>query len=228
MKGALGADDPWEAVSVESLKRTSPTLAEKFNGKSEKVRTGDPVRSAMLSQGTSTNLSSTNDDEYDLVITDPPFGGLLHYSELSEFFYVWLRLALKEKYPAQFSSEFVHKSLEVVANKAREPDDSDAFYQRLLTQCWREASRILKPAGILAFTFHHSEDEPWVAVLESLFEAGSFTWRRPIRSDPTKRRATANSDPRRSNTTSCMSVVNVRKIRHRLAGRECGGKCCKM
>jgi hypothetical protein len=77
--------------------------------------------------------------------------------------------------------------LEVVANRARHPDDPDEFYKRLLAECWREANRILKPGGILAFTFHHNEDEPWVAVLESLFEAGFFleaTY--PIRSDETK------------------------------------------
>ena len=63
----------------------------------------------------------------------------------------------------------------------------DGFYQRLLTQCWREAHRILKPGGILAFTFHHSEDEPWVAVLESLFDAGFYLQATyPIRSDETK------------------------------------------
>ena len=123
----------------------------------------------------------------DLVITDPPFGGLLHYSELSDFFYVWLRLVLKDKYPDYFRAEYTPKSLEAVANRAREPEDPDGFYQRLLTQCWREAHRILKPSGILAFTFHHSEDEPWVAVLESLFDAGYYleaTY--PIRSDETK------------------------------------------
>ena len=45
----------------------------------------------------------------------------------------------------------------------------------------------MKPGGILAFTFHHSEDEPWVGVLESLFDAGFYleaTY--PIRSDETK------------------------------------------
>jgi adenine-specific DNA methylase len=111
----------------------------------------------------------------------------LHYSELADFFYVWLRLALKGKYPQIFGGEYTPKSLEAVANKAREPEDPDGFYQRLLTQCWREAHRALKPSGILAFTFHHSEDEPWVAVLESLFNAGYYleaTY--PIRSDETK------------------------------------------
>jgi hypothetical protein len=96
-------------------------------------------------------------------------------------------LVLKRKYPEYFSAEYTPKSLEAVANKAREPQDPDGFYQRLLTQCWREAHRILKPGGILAFTFHHSEDEPWVAVLESLFDAGYYleaTY--PIRSDETK------------------------------------------
>jgi putative DNA methylase len=46
---------------------------------------------------------------------------------------------------------------------------------------------VLKSAGLLVFTFHHSEDEPWVAVLQSLFDAGLIlegTF--PIRSDETK------------------------------------------
>jgi adenine-specific DNA methylase len=122
-----------------------------------------------------------------LIVTDPPFGGLLHYSELSDFFYVWLRLVLKERYSESFEPEYTPKVLEAVANRARHPEDPDAFYQKLLTECWREAFRVLKPSGILAFTFHHSEDEPWVAVLESLFQAGFYLEAAyPIRSDETK------------------------------------------
>lgn len=181
------AIEPWEAVSVESLKRKNEALASGITGKSEKVFPGDPVVDVSVHQGSSTDLAQLESGSLDLVITDPPFGGLLHYSELADFFYVWLRLALKGKYPQIFGAEYTPKSLEAVANRAREPEDPDGFYQRLLTQCWREAHRLLKPSGILAFTFHHSEDEPWVAVLESLFDAGYYleaTY--PIRSDETK------------------------------------------
>ncbi|MFG8985256.1 DUF1156 domain-containing protein, partial [Pseudomonas aeruginosa] len=153
----------------------------------EKVFPGDPVLDVAVHQGSSTDLAQLESGSLDLVITDPPFGGLLHYSELADFFYVWLRLVLKSKYPAIFGGEYTPKSLEAVANRAREPEDPDGFYQRLLTQCWCEAHRLLKPGGILAFTFHHSADEPWVAVLESLFDAGFYleaTY--PIRSDETK------------------------------------------
>jgi putative DNA methylase len=96
-------------------------------------------------------------------------------------------LALKYRYPQFFSAEYTPKALEAVSNQARQSNNPDVFYQKILTECWREAGRILKPAGILAFTFHHSEDEPWIAVLESLFDAGFYleaTY--PIRSDETK------------------------------------------
>ena len=111
----------------------------------------------------------------------------MYYAELSDFFYVWLRLALKDRYPDLFGAEYTPKTLEAVANRARHPDDPDAFYKRILTECWRESFRVLKSGGLLAFTFHHSEDEPWVGVLESLFDAGFYleaTY--PIRSDETK------------------------------------------
>jgi len=185
LEGLEWGVNPYELVSPQFVSNVRSDGAEKST--SEKVFTGDPVLAVTVRQGSSTELDSIDSGSLDLVITDPPFGGLLHYSELADFFYVWLRLALKDKYPDYFAADYTPKSLEAVANKAREPEDPDGFYQRLLTQCWREAHRALKPSGILAFTFHHSEDGPWVAVLESLFDAGYYleaTY--PIRSDETK------------------------------------------
>lgn len=187
LEGREWAKNPWELVPASTLEKSHSQLAGQISGKSEKTYPGDAVCLGMLTQGSSTDLQQYSESTIDLVITDPPFGDLVQYSELADFFYVWLRLVLKRNYPEIFTAEFTPKTLEAVANKFREPDDPDAFYQRLLTQCWREAYRLLKPSGILAFTFHHSEDEPWVAVLESLFDAGYYleaTY--PIRSDETK------------------------------------------
>jgi len=179
---------PWDIVRNSYLSEIVPALDGELKGKSEKVYSNDPVQNnATLDCISATELSDTQDESYDLVITDPPFGGLLHYSELSDFFYVWLRLVLKDRYPDCFTAEYTPKTLEVVSNRARQPEDPDGFYQRLLTASWREAHRILKPGGTLSFTFHHSEDAPWVSVLESLFDAGFYleaTY--PIRSDETK------------------------------------------
>lgn len=188
-------DRPWDLASTEYVQSQSPAVNGHLTGKSQKVPAGDRVDGpTTIWSGTSTDLAELKDDSVDAVITDPPFGGLLHYSELADFFYVWLRLALRGEQPKYFDPEYTPKTMEAVANKARHPGkeedgqkSADVFYQRLLTACWQEARRVLKPAGVLAFTFHHSEDAPWVSVLESLFDAGFFLQATyPIRSDETK------------------------------------------
>ena len=182
---------PDEIVSRAQIFQMDRTLDSELpkTATSVKVCCGDPLNSSnvVIDSRSSSDLSNTETASIDLVITDPPFGGLVHYSELSDFFYVWLRLALKDEFPDYFGPEFTPKSLEAVSNKARHPEGPNAFYETVLTQCWKEAHRILKPGGILAFTFHHSEEDAWVAVLESLFEAGFYleaTY--PVRSDETK------------------------------------------
>ena len=178
---------PWELARIDE-KPIDGISSEGRVGNTVKIPCTDTASTpATIDCQSATDLVQFKDGTVDLVVTDPPFGGLLHYSELADYFYVWQRLVLRERYPEQFTPEYTPKALEAVANRARQPDDADAFYQRILTDCWREAFRVLKPAGILTFTFHHSEDDPWVRVLESLFDAGFYLEAAyPIRSDETK------------------------------------------
>jgi len=178
---------PWEIVSNERVEALAPQLQGVTSGKGTRVKIGDPVLdNAEISCGSSTNLEHIADQSCDLVITDPPFGNNIQYSELADFFYVWLRLVLSKEY-GEYIPEYTPKAQEAVTNPARNQDDPEAFFARLLKECWGESNRILKTGGLLAFTFHHSEDAPWVSVLTSLFDAGFILHATlPIRSDETK------------------------------------------
>ncbi|RLB66052.1 MAG: hypothetical protein DRH04_09865 [Deltaproteobacteria bacterium] len=170
--------------------------------------------------------------KFDLVITDPPFGNNLFYADLSDFFYVWLRIPLRKWYEGlpeakYFEPERTPHSMEAIDNKVEHPDDredfekatfieakhltkirelssdnsleekdpnpfhrpepSSDFYCQTLSACWAESGRLLKDGGIMAFTFHHNEDQAWIDILKALFDAGYvLVATYPIRSDETK------------------------------------------
>jgi len=107
----------------------------------------------------------------DAVITDPPCYGNVMYSELSEFYYSWLRLALKNKYE-HFQSEHVPNSAEVIVNREQGKEDKD--FVDGLTAIFKEANQKLKKDGIMTFTFHHQAEEAWGAVLQSVLGSNFY------------------------------------------------------
>lgn len=164
--------NPWELCITDYLRQNHPEI-ELPNDKSTKVTTNDTIiQTNNIYCVSSTELTRLPSKSIDLIVTDPPFGNLEQYAELSDFFYVWMKIALSGKYPDCFSSEYSPKTLETVSNNYRHPENPDLMYERLLTKCWQEANRVLKSGGMLAFTFHHKAFNPWVAVLESLFHSG--------------------------------------------------------
>jgi putative DNA methylase len=173
------------------------TSSDGEKAKSAKVASLDTIISdkVKLICGSSTDLRQhLTDSSIDLVITDPPFGDNVNYAEMADFFLVWLKKPLSILFPTVFTASESPKSQEAVTNKARQPGENedgiknaDAMYDRLMTACWREAARILKPAGLMAFTFHHDDDVAWIGVLDSLFRAGFIIESAfPVRSDETK------------------------------------------
>jgi adenine-specific DNA methylase len=117
---------------------------------------------------TSINVDS---GQVDFVITDPPYGGNVNYSELSDFFYVWLRTHLREIYP-HFAPEITPKAEEIVENRTRGLTSED--FKEGLKSVFDESNRLLKNEGVLAFTFHHSEGETWESLLEAICQAGFY------------------------------------------------------
>ena len=128
---------------------------------------------AYLAARSAEDLSFIPSSSVDAVITDPPYYGNVQYAELSDFFYVWLRLGLPG-YP-EFAPPLVPKAREIVVNEKAKADGGvkdDIFFRRGLLRCFRECHRVLKEDGSLVFTFHHESPQAWGAVLEAVLEAG--------------------------------------------------------
>jgi adenine-specific DNA methylase len=117
----------------------------------------------------------------DAVVTDPPYYGNVMYSELSNFFYVWLRIALQERYD-EFKEEFVPWEKEVIENRVQKKGEKE--FLAGLTRVFSESNRILKKDGVLVFTFHHKKEEAWAALLQALLDSGFYvTSIYPVRSE---------------------------------------------
>ena len=120
-------------------------------------------QSVMILNGDSASLPIP-DASVDAVVTDPPYFDFVHYSELSDFFFAWLSPALSDRYPWMERADCSHEG--EVQHK-----DPRAF-ARQLTHVFAECHRVLKPEGVLVFSFHHSRAEGWAAIYEAITNAG--------------------------------------------------------
>lgn len=106
---------------------------------------------------------------FQAVVTDPPYAGNVNYSELADFFYVWLRLNLLKTYPC-FSPDITPKIEEIIENPTRGKTSKD--YEDGLTDVWRNCYKNLDSDGLMIFTFHHAEGSAWESLLRSTCDAG--------------------------------------------------------
>ena len=131
---------------------------------------GTPENVQLLARNSADIESSDlNTGQVDLVITDPPYADNVNYSEVADFFYVWLRLALSKDY-VSFAPEFTPKSEEIIAQETRGRSMED--FQNGLSRVFSQSGKLLKNDGLLIFTFHHEANLAWESVLESLLIAG--------------------------------------------------------
>lgn len=125
-----------------------------------------------IGDSSSTDLA---DESVDLVITDPPFFDNVHYSQLADFFYVWLRQILNQD---ESMAQITTRSPQEVQST-----DAEEFAKRL-TAVFRECHRVLKANGLLIFTYHHSRIEGWSALYQAIRQSGFVVVKtHPIKSE---------------------------------------------
>lgn len=110
-----------------------------------------------VSCGSLTNIPTIPENSIDYIFTDPPFGDNLNYSELSYIWESWLKIKTNNYSEAIVNSEQGKGILE---------------YQELMTACFKEYYRVLKPNRWMTVEFHNSKNAVWNAIQESLLKSG--------------------------------------------------------
>lgn len=104
-----------------------------------------------------------SDASVDLVVTDPPYMDNVYYAELADFFHAWLQSMRPHEAYAQTSTT---RAPGEVQNA--DPEE----FGKAIEAVWAECARVLKPGGLLAFTFHQARITGWIQVIDSLRRAG--------------------------------------------------------
>ena len=115
-----------------------------------------------------------SEDYFDAVLTDPPYYDNVHYADLSDFFYAWLKRVVGNLFPDLFATPLTPKSLEAIASKTRHETAEEArlFFEQTLSESFHEIQRVLKPGGIAVIVYAHKTTEGWETMLNALVEAG--------------------------------------------------------
>lgn len=153
---------PYNPLSGTMYISSMISEANPFNAYSGKVKKfTDALKfnkdnSCCISTGSTTQLQM-DDNTCDYIFTDPPFGDNLNYSELSFLWESWLRVITNSEYEA-IVNPTMGKAL---------PE-----YQELMTKCFCEYFRVLKPNRWMTVEFHNSKNAVWNAIQEALQRAG--------------------------------------------------------
>ena len=125
---------------------------------------------------------SLDDEEVQTIVLDPPYYDNVMYSELSDYFYVWLRKYLDDIYPEFFERELTDKHNEAVANQAKFEDIASGDtskrelakddYEEKMTDIFDEMYRVLDEDGIFTLMFTHKKTEAWDTLTKALINAG--------------------------------------------------------
>ncbi|MCD9153322.1 DUF1156 domain-containing protein [Aeromicrobium duanguangcaii] len=211
----------WDFVEVSPFARAAGDLSIATETQAEAIDKlpATPVGEASQLDAASRDYSTV------VVATDPPYYDNIGYSDLSDFFYVWLRRSLRDVHPVLFASMLVPKAEELVANPYRHGGRKGAemFFETGFEHVFaraREGASEEYPLTVF-YAFKQSELEAegvtstgWATILEGMIREGwaiTATW--PVRSERSGRMISVGTNALAS------SIVLVLRPRHETAGQ---------
>ena len=145
----------------------------------------------LVEQHDARSASDLARDECVLVATDPPYFGQIPYADLSDYFYVWLRLALRPVFPQLFTTRAAPKTGELVGIAANQggPEAARRYFIEGFTESFHGLSSVQANDAPMLVVYAFKEQNGradgtgiapgWEAILEAIISAGLMvvgTW----------------------------------------------------
>ena len=184
----------WDFAEGNPLGKSSGDVITCSGSVSNYLDVATPFAAAVATQGEAQSVVSS--DHWFVISTDPPYYDNIGYADLSDFFYVWLRRALKPVFPDLFATLAVPKSEELVATPYRHgsKEKAERFFLEGMTQAMHGLAEQAHPAFpvTIYYAFKQSETDDaegttntgWDSFLDAVMRAGfaiSGTW--PLRTE---------------------------------------------
>ena len=136
------------------------------------------ILAAKLTSAPCINQQSSRDpvsQAIDGIITDPPYYDAIPYADLSDFFYVWLRRSIGDRYPDTFAEPLTPKSAELVQHSGRFDGDNraaKAFYEDGMAESFRTAYQSLSEDSLMVTVFAHKNPDAWETLTTAMISVG--------------------------------------------------------
>ncbi|AEC52115.1 hypothetical protein PNA2_1200 [Pyrococcus sp. NA2] len=139
-------------------------------------------------QGDATSLNLG--EKFDVIVTDPPYADDVPYTELSDFYYVWLKRALSDsdgkKLIPRFHKtaffkkvgqkwveiktqwqEFAKKEVSMDPQRFGNKEIAQQHFENLFSQAFVAMREHLKDDGLLVTYYAHTDPESWLTLLNA-------------------------------------------------------------
>ncbi|MCR4340304.1 MAG: hypothetical protein NUW01_10515, partial [Gemmatimonadaceae bacterium] len=186
----------WDYAELNTLLDGTGSFAGAVQWTAESIEGVAADHGASLGAGVQDDAMSQSLSAGKVVSTDPPYYDNIGYADLSDFFYVWLRRALRPVFPDLFATLAVPKAEELVATPYRHgsKEQAESFFLNGMTQAMRRLAEQAHPAFpvTIYYAFKQAESDSvdgtsstgWDTFLAAVIEAGfaiSGTW--PMRTE---------------------------------------------
>ena len=111
----------------------------------------------IISSSSGSDLSGFRNNSMDYLFLDPPFGSNIMYSELNILWESWLKVKTNNK-------------SEAIENRTQNKGLQE--YRQLMTGCFKEAFRVLKPGRWMTVEFSNTKASVWNSIQTALAEGG--------------------------------------------------------